>query len=270
MTTGNKIIKYLSMAFAIFLTFNIISGITNGLYSLINIFRDTSGNEKVKELWNYDNTNIDNIDIDLIYDNLNIKIGDKFSVETNSNNVKYAIKDSTLVVKENEKIWNGFNNKKDELTIYIPSNIVLNKIDIDMGAGTLNIENINTRELALELGAGSTLIKDIYSDNTNINTGAGSFTIVNGNINDLDLDIGVGKTNITSKITGNSTIDIGIGALSLDLIGNNYTFKVNKGIGKVVIDNKEVSDNEVLGIGSNTIKLNGGIGDTIVSLNKDR
>lgn len=167
-------------------------------------------------------------------------------------------------------MWYSSNNKKDELTIYIPSNIVLNKIDIDMGAGTLNIENMNTRKLALDLGAGSTLIKDIYSDNTNINTGAGSFTIVNGNINDLDLDVGVGKTNITSKITGNSTIDIGIGSLSLNLIGNNYTFKVNKGIGKVLIDNKEVSDNEVLGMGSNTIKLNGGIGDTTVTLNKDR
>ena len=58
--------------------------------------------------------------------------------------------------------------------------------------------------------------------------------------------------------------------LSLNLIGNNYTFKVNKGIGKVLIDNKEVSDNEVLGMGSNTIKLNGGIGDTTVTLNKDR
>ena len=89
-------------------------------------------------------------------------------------------------------------------------------------------------------------------------------------INDLDLDIGVGKTTITSKITGNSTIDIGIGSLSLNLIGNNYTFKVNKGIGKVVIDNKEAGDNEVLGVGSNTIKLNGGIGDTTVTLNKDR
>lgn len=160
MTTGKKIIKYLSMAFAIFLTFTIISGITNGIYSLISVFSDTSGNGDVRVLWN--------------------------------------------------------------------------------------------------------------NDNTNINTGAGSFTIVNGNINDLDLDVGVGKTNITSMITGNSTIDIGIGSLSLNLIGNNYTFKVNKGIGKVVIDNKEVSDNEVLGMGSNTIKLNGGIGDTTVTLNKDR
>ena len=232
MTTGKKIIKYLSMAFAIFLTFTIISGITNGIYSLISVFSDSSGNGDVRVLWNNDNTNIDDIDIDLIYNNLNIKVGDKFSVETNSKNVKYTIQDSTLIVKENKKIWYSSNNKKDELTIYIPSNIVLNKIDIDMGAG--------------------------------------SFTIVNGNINDLDLDVGVGKTNITSMITGNSTIDIGIGSLSLNLIGNNYTFKVNKGIGKVLIDNKEVSDNEVLGMGSNTIKLNGGIGDTTVTLNKDR
>lgn len=73
MTTGKKIIKYLSMAFAIFLTFTIISGITNGLYSLISVFSDTSGNEDVKELWNNDNTNIDDIDIDLIYNTLILK-----------------------------------------------------------------------------------------------------------------------------------------------------------------------------------------------------
>ena len=129
MTTGKKIIKYLSMAFAIFLTFTIISGVTNGIYSLISVFSDTSGNGDVRVLWNNDNTNIDDIDIDLIYNNLNIKVGDKFSVETNSKNVKYTIQDSTLIVKENKKIWYSSNNKKDELTIYIPSNIVLNKIE---------------------------------------------------------------------------------------------------------------------------------------------
>ena len=47
MTTGKKIIKYLSMAFAIFLTFTIISGITNGIYSLISVFSDSSGNGDV-------------------------------------------------------------------------------------------------------------------------------------------------------------------------------------------------------------------------------
>ena len=72
MTTGKKIIKYLSMAFAIFLTFTIISGITNGIYSLISVFSDSSGNGDVRVLWNNDNTNIDDIDIDLIYNNLNI------------------------------------------------------------------------------------------------------------------------------------------------------------------------------------------------------
>ena len=46
-----------------------------------------------------------------------------------------------------------------------------------------------------------------------------------------------------------------------------FQVEYNKGS---IIDNKEVSDNEVLGMGSNTIKLNGGIGDTTVTLNKDR
>ena len=82
MTTGKKIIKYLSMAFAIFLTFTIISGITNGIYSLISVFRDSSGNGDVRVLWNNDNTNIDDIDIDALAQ----------SLEKNRNGGAYSVK----------------------------------------------------------------------------------------------------------------------------------------------------------------------------------
>ncbi len=82
--------------------------------------------------------------------------------------------------------------------------------------------------------------------------------------------MGVGDVNISGILTGNNKIDTGIGALNLNLSdsSNNYTFKVERGIGKVLIDNTKVEDNEVIGSGSNYIVLNGGIGDIKVNFNK--
>ena len=73
--------------------------------------------------------------------------------------------------------------------------------------------------------------------------------------------MGIGETIITSFISGNSNLDTGIGNLELNLIGDDYKLKINKGIGKVTIDNQEISDKEVVGNGSNNISISGGIGE---------
>ncbi len=67
-----------------------------------------------------------------------------------------------------------------------------------------------------------------------------------------------------------SRISSGVGKLSLNLLNtfDNYRFEVNKGIGKVTINDIEVGDNSTLGNGTNTIKLDGGIGEIVVNFKK--
>ncbi|MGN1303228.1 MAG: DUF4097 family beta strand repeat-containing protein, partial [Clostridia bacterium] len=125
------------------------------------------------------------------------------------------------------------------------------------------IENINTENLYLELGAGETTIEKLnVTDDCKIESGAGKVSILSGNINELNLDMGVGKFEVTSAITGNSKINAGIGNLELNIQGNkeNYTIKADKGIGSIKIDGKEVADDVTYGDGENTIKIDGGIG----------
>ena len=84
--------------------------------------------------------------------------------------------------------------------------------------------------------------------------------------------MGAGTAEITSIITGNNEINSGVGNLKLNLIDNieNYKIKINKGIGKVEIDNKEVSDNEIVGTGLNFINISGGIGTIAVNFMESR
>lgn len=231
MSTGQRIIKSLAVAFGLFLTFTIFFSIVGGLYAFTSMFsKDNVIEENTSILLNQSTENIKYLDIDVNSSNLVIKPGNSFIIETNNKHIKYKIDNNELKIKEEG--YHLTNSKlKSELIITIPDTN-LNEIDI--------------------------------------NTGAGTFTINNGSINDLDLDIGVGEVKITSNITGNSSISSGVGKLSLNLLNtfDNYRFEVNKGIGKVTINDIEVGDNSTLGNGTNTIKLDGGIGEIVVKFKK--
>lgn len=231
MSTGQRIIKSLAVAFGLFLTFTIFFSIVGGLYAFTSMFsKDNVIEENTSILLNQSTENIKYLDIDVNSSNLVIKPGNSFIIETNNKHIKYKVDNNELKIKEEG--YHLTNSKlKSELIITIPDTN-LNEIDI--------------------------------------NTGAGTFTINNGSINDLDLDIGVGEVKITSNITGNSSISSGVGKLSLNLLNtfDNYRFEVNKGIGKVTINDIEVGDNSTLGNGTNTIKLDGGIGEIVVKFKK--
>lgn len=263
MTSSQRIIKNIAIAFGIFLVVVIISSIISGLYFIINIFNTNNNNikQEISTLWEQNNDNIMNLDININYSNITIKSGNKFLLETNNKNIKYKYSDESLKIEE--KKYNLLNTKNaSEVIITIPSNLKLNDVDIDNGAGTLNIENINTKKLNLNVGAGITIIENIISDKTDIDSGTGKFIIKSGSINNLNFDIGVGTTEITTRITGTSEINTGVGKLELNLIGSidDYKIKVNKGIGNVEINNKTAVDGEIVGTGINYIDIDAGIG----------
>lgn len=274
MSSSQKIIKNLAIALGIFLTTFIISMIIGGIYLITGVFSiksDNSIDKEINTLWMQNNENVISLDIDIKFSNLTIKNGDKFLVESNNKNIKYKYNNSSLEVEEIK--YNLFNNSDvGEVIITIPSNIRLDSVDIDNGAGSLNIENINANKFNLDLGAGVTIIDNIIVDSADIDSGAGKFIIKFGKINNLDFDMGAGTAEITSIITGNNQINSGVGNLKLNLIDDieNYKIKINKGIGKVEIDNKEVSDNEIVGTGLNFINISGGIGTITVNFMESR
>lgn len=271
MSTAQKIIKYLALAFAIFLIVTIVSVVLTGIYTMSNILGlKKESNEKIEQVSTLELEEINDyayLDIDIKYSNLKIKIGEKFEVQTNNSNIECNQKNNKLKIIEKQNNWFWRNSNEEELIVYVPENIEFEKVNIETGAGIVNIEEIITKKLKLDLGAGETIIKNIISDNVDIDGGAGKFTIEDGTINDLDFDLGIGETTINAKITGNNKIDTGIGSLKLNIDGNieDYKFKVEKGIGNIKLNGKQVSNNEIIGNGENVIDIDGGIGEIIIN-----
>ncbi len=283
MTTLQKIIKYLSIIFGIFLIFVIISSILGIGYTVNKILSPNEHNDIKEEITNViddikDNTNdnsnneepikdieltqeeFNNIKIDLTYSDLEINTGE-FKVETNSDNIVTKIKDKTLIIKE-KNTWNIKFKNKQKVILYLPSNIELTEVEINNGSGKLYIASIIANNIDLDLGAGSTNIDNIIASNTDIDTDAGTLNIDNGIINNLDLDLGVGKTTINAKLTGKNKIDIGVGSFYLNVLDNisNYKLKLNKGIGTIKVNDEEIKNDTTIGAGDNIINISGGVG----------
>ena len=256
-----RTIKYLAIAFAIFLTFSIISGIMYGISFIGNLFDDdkNSVTEKLTDLEIDNNTLL--LDIDVSSSNIIIKKGDTFKAETNNKYINSKQDNNKLYITE--KKHNLVYDNDNELIIYIPDDFIFDGVVIDAGAGKVNIEALSTKQLYLNLGAGKVDINNLnVLENAKIEGGAGDLSITATDIHNLDLNMGIGKLSLISKLTGNNEIDCGVGEMNLSLIGTleDYQISLDKGVGNATIDGSNMKDNNTYGTGINKIDIDGGIG----------
>ena len=259
MTTLQKVIKYLAIAFAIFLTVSIIGGILSAVGLFGGLFSSDAVLEEVKT---YSVTaDIHNLDIEINAADLYIKEGDAFSVESNLKHLKVEENGGLLTIQETKKFTGTYTDAV--LTVYVPAGTVFDNVNLTTGAGRLTIGDMSSGTLDFELGAGDVSIDSlIATKSADIEGGAGRITIAGGTLKDLDLDMGVGQLNLTSALIGNCQLDLGVGESNITLIGRKEDYKLDleKGLGNISVDGVNVSDYGSSGNGTNKVEINGGVG----------
>lgn len=269
MIKTQKIIKYCAIAFALFLTFSIISSIMFGIMSIGTIFdnNDTNITDKLETL--EVSNNIQELDINVKSINITIKESSDFKVETNNKYIKLKEKNNKLSITEEKH--NLFNNTDSSLIIYLPSDYLFNEVSIENGAGKIEIDKLSTKNIELDLGAGKVEIEYLYvTTEADIDGGAGEIVIENSTITNLDLDMGVGNLILTSSLTGNNEIDAGVGEIELNLNENldNYKIKINKGLGNATLNEETMKNDTYYGTGSNLINIDGGVGNIKINYSR--
>ena len=276
MTSLQKIIKYAAIAFAIYLSIMIISMIVFGITLIFGIstgidMYEESKQEKQEMISNdfIDITELENLDIDLKECKLEIKKGESLKVEYDKVNTDFecVLNGKTLKIKDNRVNINWFNFSKvqSNMIIYIPETTQLSKVDINLGAADTNIEYLKCEKLNINTGAGRCHIQDLIAQDAKVECGAGETSIDETTLDTLKLDGGVGKTSITGSINQSANINAGVGRLEINLIGSSedYKIKAETGLGQFVVDNKRVTDNQIIGTGN--VDIDAGVGETIVS-----
>ena len=241
MNTTQKVIKGFAICLAVLIILSIINGIVFLATSTIGFNNDVNISEAYS-------SNIKNINIDVVSTNMIIKKGDILSIDADNVSKKFKIKEqgNTLSIKE-KKITIFGNKKGSSIIITIPE--TLGDLNIDIGAGKLEISDITTDKFSLDQGAGKV-------------------DITNSKLQDLSLDLGAGKFYFNGTLLGKNEIDQGVGEVILDLQNNDYKFETSKGLGSITINGVSYKNDIKLGEGQNIIDIDGGIGSISINTNK--
>ncbi|MBQ6313959.1 DUF4097 family beta strand repeat protein [Candidatus Saccharibacteria bacterium] len=256
MKTFTRIAKYLATAFAIFLIvaiFSIIIGAGQGILTMIGFSRDDSAIEMI------DKTSY--LDIDTGCVDLKIEKADELKIESRSDNIVVEQDGEKIKIKDESNSFFGCD--KREVLVYLPENVEFEAISIKSGAGKIIAEDLKANEIYFSLGAGEMVIDKLVSKNPRIKAGAGSLTIKSGELANLKLEMGAGEAKISASLTGENKIECGIGRLELNLASakSEYTFDLEKGLGALILNGENLSNNATIGSGENKIEIDGGIGE---------
>lgn len=261
MTSWQKAIKYLALAFALFLTVSIFGGIFGVLGFVSNVF---DGKDAVGELKTYTVAgNVEELKLEIGAARLTIEEGDSISVESNNPYLEVREENGCLIVTETEHHYTNTDGKI-QLNLYLPADFTFKKAEVQTGAGQVRIKCLAAETLYLELGAGRVQIDTLEALRAaKIIGGAGQVTVQNGALQNLRLEMGVGELRITSALTGDCDLNMGIGAAYLTLVGkpDAYRIELDKGLGAATLDGEHLSESTVRGNGANKIDIDGGVGE---------
>ena len=231
MNTAQKVIKYVAMAFAVFLTVSIFSGIVYGVLGIATAGKLIGDNSTVATKC-VDNEDDICLEIALSISNLEVKKGDKLSVETKNEKVEVTQDDHKLIITEKGRhIFERYNDR--EVIVYIPEDIEFKKAGISGGVGAIHIENLQVKDLEMALGIGETRVENLEVENAKISTGIGEVSV------------------------------------GLKSGAEAYTIKTEKGIGDITLNDKSIPDHSVNGNGPKKIEVNGGIGAIKITTAQD-
>ena len=241
------------------------------LLLLLSLVSCTNENVVLDNLQTYEITSdIQSLDVKINAADFKIKYGDKFSVESNLKYLSVSEKNGVLTIVDEAKSNSNYSNAV--LTLYVPNGIVFDDVDITTGAAKLTADALSISSLELKLGAGDVRFESLHvSSNADIKGGTGQITIVSGTINDLSLEMGMGELNLTAAVLGDSNLKFGVGESNLTLIGSKDDYKVDveKGLGSISVDGKDVSDFGSSGNEQNHINIEGGIGSINIAFREE-
>lgn len=271
MTSVQKAIKYLAMAFAIFLSVSIIGGIFTALSSVSFIF-SKGEKDAVGEMQTYQvNGEISSLDIEINAAKLEIVQGEQFSVESNHKYISVSSDSGKLRINETRRIA-SLSSEAAVIKLTVPSGFVFDEADIETGAGKVTIDSLSADILDISLGAGKATVENLVANSrAEIEGGTGMLTVNGGSLNNLNLEMGVGSLTFKSRIEGNSSLDLGVGEAKLIILGRreDYCIELDKGLGEARLEGESMRDDSVYGAGSNRLSIDGGVGAVNIEFSEE-
>ncbi len=207
----------------------------------------------------YEASAVSDLSCDLRYEELVLKTWNEDKVQVkvtgkDHNRVKINNDNGSLTIASSQKVRNR------SIEIFCPKNLNFQKIKLQMGAGTIQLDG------------------DFKADQMEVNVGAG--TIENSgslDIKEADFTVGVGTADISELQVENLKGSCGMGDMELTLTGKaaDYNYELKCGLGNLEVDDSQETsitsgNKRITNEGATkNIKLDCGMGNVQVDFDED-
>jgi len=276
MTGFQKFIKYAAIAFGIYLSITIVLallGIARGLVGASkndefkDIVRDREEYHTEDITRNYEN--IKSLEVNVEETELIIRNGDTFKIEgTNIPDRMEIEQDGNKLKVSDEEVSSSFSDENMVVTIYIPEDVKLDNIDLEINYVSADIQKLNTANLELDIYNNYCEIDEIIADNVEFKNEEGNLDIYDAEIGRLLFDSESGVEDVSLDITGNAEINLEYSYTDMNLIGTQEDYQINtkNQSGNIYIDGTTITSNsETLGSGNAKVNLDNVHADIFIS-----
>ncbi len=140
----------------------------------------------------------------------------------------------TLIEKETES---------NILTLYVPTGCILDCAELELGAGSMQIDTLQANELDLSVEAGKLTVMSLRAQDVTTTLGAGVITLDNVNLQNVSISVGVGSMTVNGQISGNVEADCAMGGLQMSLQGTvkDFNYELQCVAGNILLDGEKHS-----------------------------
>lgn len=145
------------------------------------------------------------------------------------------VEDNTFHLKGSKT---GLNITLSDIVLEVPSGVSFEKLVLDIGAGSVDIDSIEVEKLDVSVGAGSFTANYLDADEARFSVGAGEITVRDGNIRYVKGDVGAGNIAIDAYITGDIDADVALGGLEIVVKGStekDHNYNVDCAMGEMQV-----------------------------------
>lgn len=135
----------------------------------------------------------------------------------------YAKGDELYVKVINNKAG-SLGNGENCCVLYVPKGVIFDKVNVDLGAGQVNLDALETKELKLDLGAGQVLSKGLCAEELSISVGAGDVSLQDAKLEKVKIKVGAGNCEIQGDIREEVDAECALGNITLKLLGEEKDF----------------------------------------------
>lgn len=177
----------------------------------------------------------------------------------------------TLVIRGTSKVnSNSEGNLGGSICLYVPAEYSFDKVSLDLGAGSLNVEELQTGSLEANVGAGKMAFEKLNADQATLDCGAGQITVEEFNSRVTEVSVGMGSVRLTGDVTERLTGDCAMGELKLTLAGaqGDFNYDLSCGMGEMKVGddsyNGMANEKQINNQAAKDMELNCAMGSVVV------